>query len=226
MSNRTRYYRAATTSLVGPHFGRKMAEPYLPGTTHEVPLVNEDTTVSCGVGLYYTSHRRVAARWASVVMSVRVLGKQVRSDAQVRPAGVPAGVDASVYRKYRTDRMEILDVVGVVGYAPWGGTPESQVAAEGVLDELNRTLKGRESGLQYRLTGVSLERLRQDSYQLWEVAKVEKPKHHRYRIEIAVEGPLSGKQYQQMVWDTLPKELYEQGVGGGITAVEVTEQEA
>jgi len=152
---RTHYFRAATTRLSGPHFTTNL---YLPGSEHASPL-NTDPSLSCVEGLYFTSHRRVAARWGPVVLTVEVGGQQVRTDDTVRPTHVPSGVVSGTYRKYRTDSMRITDIIGVTGYSAFGGDYGAKAQAQRHLDELNATLAAHKAG-QVVFTGEVLERLR------------------------------------------------------------------
>jgi hypothetical protein len=176
---RQKYYKAAGLTLDGPL--RRGMNLYLPGTTHRPDWFDPDAAKSCTHGLYYTAHRRVAARWGPVVMEVKVLGTQLKTDEKVRPTAQPHGIAANKYQKYRTDLMEVVRIVGVTGYSERARSyrnyrdprlltdaERSQLDAEANLEALNRTL--REYSLpELKLTGESLERLRDDGFQLWEV---------------------------------------------------------
>jgi len=127
---RTKYYKAVSTELAGPVYSGG-GQLYLPDTVHR-SLVELDSSLSCVVGLYYTAHERVAARWGPVVVEVEVLGSQVRTDHTVKPGAVPYGVDVGSYRKYRTDELRIVRFVGITGYvdAYGRGSPERGFAAK------------------------------------------------------------------------------------------------
>jgi len=145
--NRLSFYKAATPELAGPFNGTAGA-PYLPGTEHSAPDLDFDPSVSCAAGLYYTSHERVAARWGPVIMKVTRLGAHVRTDREVKGGFMASlvrrgygDVKQSAYKKYRTDRMRIDAIVGVVGYTSQGGDYGAKDDAVLRLDNLNSTLR-------------------------------------------------------------------------------------
>jgi hypothetical protein len=180
-TDRTTYYKAAATDLAAP-YRKGHGQLYLPGTEHTPDWFDPDAAKSCTHGLYYCSHRRVAARWGPVVLRVQVLGSKLKTNEKVRPGAQPDGIAAQKYRKYRTDRMRILGIVGVTGYAgdyrsrylvrdldsPLDATAQSRNQALENVGRLNRALQ--DNGLEpVFFTGQSLETLRDDRFQLWGV---------------------------------------------------------
>ena len=172
---RRRWFKATTTDLTGPHYGGLI---YLPGTTHRLGINDPfDATPQgwCTAGLYVASHRRVAARWGPVVVEVwkDADAPLVKTTKDHRPTGVPSGVDTGSYAKYRTTGFQVLRIIGVVGYGDtWEGdiyaTTKSMDAAVDVMNQLNLTLE--RNGFQpVTFTGISLQKLRDDRYQLWEI---------------------------------------------------------
>jgi hypothetical protein len=168
MAERRKFFKATTIELTGPHYG---GLTYLPGTHHALGIndpFDSDPDGWCTAGLYVTSHRRVAARWGQVVIEVLkdAGAKLVKTNQRHKPLGVPSGIDSGSYAKYRTTGFKVIRVVGVVGHGPT--EDRSQMRAKLVAFDLNMTLK--RHGLDpVQFTGVSLERLRDDGYRLWEV---------------------------------------------------------
>lgn len=188
---RRRFYKAATTSLTGPHYG---GLTYLPGSHHQLGIndpFDSDPNGWCTAGLYVTSHRRVAARWGPVVLEVlKDEGAPlVKTTQKHKPTGVPSGVDSGSYAKYRTTGFQVLRIVGVVGHGP--NMTRSKFAAEQNVHALNETLI-RHGKLPVHFLDVSLERLRDDGYHLWGVrdpnaVKVvgdRQPSRIRHRVEV------------------------------------------
>lgn len=164
---RTRYYKAATLELNGPHFNQP-GQLYLPGTIHEAPLT---ITSSYGSGIHFTSHQRVAARWGSVVLEVKVLGSTFTIPERVAPhfrQDVPNSMVMGRYNKYRTDKLEVVRVIGLATYG--AGYQGSFAEAQRSLGKLNRTLAAH-GKRPMALTGTSLETLRSDSFHLWELVE-------------------------------------------------------
>ena len=175
---RKRYYKGLEPSLQGPHFNNPDGALYLPGTEHRSKL---HVTSAFGKGIHYTSRNRVASRWAPVVAEVEVLGAQFLIPEKVAPRyrkDIPASLAMGRYNKYRTDHLRVVRIVGIAAYGPLGGPTSprdhSLLAAGRLLRELNSTLRDNDRP-ELRLTGVALERLRADNFQLWEVEEVPEP---------------------------------------------------
>lgn len=169
---RTRYYKAATTALTGPHYG---GLTYKPGSEHELGIndpFDSDPDGWCTAGLYVTSHRRVAARWGPVVLQVDVPkdAPLVKTTQRHRPTGVPSGINSGTYAKYRTTKLSVQGIVGIVGFS-WTDTQQARYDAERKLGDLNQTLI-RNGKPTMRLTGTVLERLRSDGYCLFELETI------------------------------------------------------
>jgi hypothetical protein len=201
VTERRKFLKAVTTDLSGPHYG---GLTYLPGTHHALGLndpFDHDPDGWCTAGLYVTSHRRVAARWGPVV--IEVLKDQgaplVKTTQKHKPTGVPNGVDSGSYAKYRTTGFQVIRIIGIVGYGQTHqgsiyAAEQSKHHAKEQLYMLNQTLRrhGKES---VSWTGESLERLRDDRYQLWEVLDpnalvrmVRQPSRVRHRVEFEFEA--------------------------------------
>ena len=164
----SKYYKAATTDLVGPLAHHTSPGLYLPGTEHVPDWLDMDASKSCTHGLYVTSRRRVAARWGCVVLEVQVLGNLVKTLERVKPSAQPHGVAAGKYNKYRTDRLHVVRIVGVTGYKHGGGEVGAGNDYARNVIKLNKTLQG--AGMMpVTPTFVSLEVLRSEDFQLFEV---------------------------------------------------------
>jgi hypothetical protein len=188
---RTTYYKGLQTSLQGPHFNNPDGALFLPGTEHRSRL---HVASSFGEGIHFTSNKRVASRWAPIVAQVKVLGSTFLIPEKVAPryrSDIPHSLAMGKYNKYRTDHLQVQGFVGIAAYDvpsaargghlpdeviqryPWSGG--SYLAAERLLGQLNITLRTKDAGMVYRLTGKRLEALRSDSFCLWEVERVEVP---------------------------------------------------
>ena len=165
---RTKFYKAAQLDLNGPH-RRSQGGLYVPGSTHEPDWLDPDEAKSCTHGLYYTSHRRVAARWGPVVLEVQVLGTQIKTNDKVRPSAQPYGVEAGKYQKYRTDLLRVVKIIGVTGYSPTGQIGSRADAVENIW-RLNETLASAGLAPVQIVPGPALEVLRSENFQLWPVA--------------------------------------------------------
>lgn len=204
MSTRSTYYKGAQSSLMGPHFNNPTGSPYLPGSEHTDLLeVHSDY----GRGIHFTSRTRVAARWAPVVLQVKVLGETFLIPEKVAPRyrpDIPASLAMGRYNKYRTDRLEVLGIVGIAAYGQtshhardmhlYGGVPDevfrlhqwsvgSFVAAQEILRELNQTL-ARYGRKPMRFTGKKLETLRSDNFCLWELETTTEPELERITVTL------------------------------------------
>lgn len=179
-TNRTTYYKAAAANLAAP-YRQGYGQLYLPGTEHVPDWFDPDAAKSCTHGLYYCSHRRVAARWGPVVLQVQILGEHLKTNDKVKPGAQPDAVKAQTYQKYRTDKMRILGVVGVTGYAghlsrAWSrgslssSSPVEQSRNQALENVGTLNMALRRAGLrEVFFTGQVLERLRDDSFNLWAV---------------------------------------------------------
>jgi len=146
----------------------------------------------------------------------------VKTTRTHRPTGVPPNVDSGTYAKYRTTKLDIIRIIGVTAYG-YDRSASFQRAAI-LVDELNYTLHklGKQPVV---LTGNSLERLRHDGYQLWEVTEIALPTEKHFRIEITVKTPpsmVTGGIVSQ-VWDTLGDAFYNQGGDIEIESVRAVE---
>ena len=164
-SGRSSFYKAATPELAGP-FNGTAGWPYLPGTEHSASDLNFDSSVSCAAGLYYTSHERVAARWGPVIMKVTRLGAHIRTDREVKGEFMASlirkgygDVKQGSYKKYRTDRMRIDAIVGIVGYSSRSGDYGAKSDAATRLASLNTTLRNHGHRLM-EFNGTIRQRLR------------------------------------------------------------------
>jgi hypothetical protein len=105
-----------------------------------------------------------------VVLEVEVLGEQFKIPEQVAPRyrkDIPADLAMGKYNKYRSDKVRVKGIVGIATFS-WLGTPASLREAEVVLHKLNQTLV-QHGKRPMRLTGIRLERLRDDGFNLWEL---------------------------------------------------------
>ena len=162
---RSRYYKGAQATLQGPHFNNPTGGAYLPGSEHSSPL---EVSSPYGKGIHFTSHPRVASRWAPVVLEVEVLGETFLIPEQVAPRyrnDIPDSLAMGKYNKYRTDRLRVLRIIGVATYS-WMGRSGSLAEASRVTRDLNLTLR-RAGLLEVERTGRSLQRLRDDGFVLW-----------------------------------------------------------
>jgi len=169
---RRKHYKGLEVTLQGPHFNNPDGQPYLPGSEHRSAL---HVASAYGEGIHFTSHRRVAARWAPVVAEVTVLGATFLIPEKVAPRyrkDIPAWLAMGKYNKYRTDHLRVERIVGVATYGPMRQGSYNG-AVERVVD-LNQTLK-RHDLPRVQLTGEVLERLRDDGFNLWEVEAVPQP---------------------------------------------------
>ena len=232
--NRTKYFKGAMPTLSGPHHGTHSGNPYLPGSVHRVPLehLDADPMNSCAFGLYFTSHRRVAGRWAPVVLEVEVprTATKIRTNDRHIPTHVPSGVDTGSYNKYRTDQMIIRRVVGVAafGYAhqaqdrpdipgevrdAYPRSIGSFVAAGNTVAELNQTLA--EYGQPtVQLTGNRLERLRDDAFCIWEITELAQAEVSRWSVsvELTLTGQHLPGEVEAMVEKMVDHHVWVQGV--------------
>lgn len=214
MAERTRYYKAADVTLAAPYYAGR-GDLYLPGTEHTPDRFDPDAAKSCTNGLYYISHRRVAARWGPVVLEVQVLGSQLKTNDRVKPGNQPGAVDATRYNKYRTDRMRILRIVGVTGYSGHliraysrgsliqDKTERSRNQALENVEQLNIALL-RAGYRPVTFLDQSLERLRDDGFRLWgvmdpnavSVTKTPRPRFYtgKYGVEVSTTENLADLQ--------------------------------
>jgi hypothetical protein len=232
--NRTKYFKGAMATLSGPHHGTHSGNPYLPGSVHRVPLEHLDTNPmnSCAFGLYFTSHVRVAGRWAPVVLEVEVpkTATKIRTDDRHIPTHVPVGVDTGSYNKYRTDQMVIRRIVGVAAYglsSEANHRPDlspavrdafpysmgSYAAAIDVVTELNQTLAAHGQPT-VQLTGNRLERLRDDRFCVWETAEqvVGATSAWRVDVELTLLGQRTPAMVEAMVEKMVDHHAWVQGV--------------
>lgn len=166
MAGRKVYYKAAEVSLGGPHHGRGLV--YLPGRTYRPDYLDDDPNISCTHGLYFTSHRRVAARWGPVVLQVEVTGNIVRVLKPVKPTHTPSDIEQGRYIKYRTDNLLVKRVVGIAVY---GEPSEHNPKLWDSITRLNRVLERHGvPGVTYN--GVVLETLRSEKFKLYGVEHV------------------------------------------------------
>jgi len=224
MTTRTNWYKAAQPNLQGPHFNQP-GQLYLPNTVHEAPL---EIHSAFGQGIHYVAHRRVASRWAQIVLQIEVLGEQFKIPEQVSPryrSDIPRSLAMGKYNKYRSDRVRVKGIVGIAAYGradltrehevpdevvqryPW--SVGSYIAAKGILAELNHSLAAR-GHRPMRLTGNRLEALRSDSFCLWELESTTEPERERFNISVDVNV------FRDLAPDDVRKELEraaERGLG-------------
>ena len=214
VAERLSFYKAATTSLTGPHYG---GLTYLPGSHHALGIndpFDSDPNGWCTAGLYVTSHQRVAARWGPVVLNVlKDKGAPlVKTTKKHKPTGVPAGVDSGSYAKYRTTGFTVLRIVGIAAYG--FDHHDSYIKAKQVVYDLNRTL--RRHGLQpvEMLAPTPLQVLRDERYCLWGVEDPNEVKaqnrlvtmrhprvRHRLSIEFFAERQLTEAEIMSLIGD-------------------------
>jgi hypothetical protein len=228
---RTKFFKAATTGLTGPHYGGLV---YVPGSEHALGIndpFDSDPQGWCTAGLYVTSHRRVAARWGPVVLQVAVPHEAplVKTTQRHKPPGVPSGVDSGSYAKYRTTKLAVSGIVGVVGFS-WSSTERSRYDAERKLGDLNDTLRklGRPPVRLHE--GPPLERLRHDGYCLWGVETVpERDLLQRFTVTLDANlfRDLAPKDWQDQVQRTVERAVgslsYVQTVGNANSWTDVRE---